>query len=226
MKNKKSLKIAVLVFALTFAVGAAFAATSGMLAFGGTVRINSTTVGPDPVLSVEFVSAEARVNPPSLSPSVLEASAEVVVNADGRQTLSFDLNFPDGLRVPTTGTPVFIEFTLENTGDTAALITGIQQTGGPGFNVLGQTYDFILEPGQRTDRVMSLSATDLRQYLGTYTNTTPSTPNIFVNISFNLNYMPAPIPPGDAPSVPDYSDGLAALEALLREEVELGSIWD
>jgi len=39
--GKKRLKIAALLFAMMFVVGTAFAATNGMLAFGGTVRINN-----------------------------------------------------------------------------------------------------------------------------------------------------------------------------------------
>jgi len=42
MKNGKiRTKVAVLLFAMIFVVGTAFAATAGMLTFGGTVRINS-----------------------------------------------------------------------------------------------------------------------------------------------------------------------------------------
>jgi len=41
MRNKKSLKLALLAFVIIFITGTAFAATNGILTFGGTVRINS-----------------------------------------------------------------------------------------------------------------------------------------------------------------------------------------
>jgi len=57
--NKKSIKLAVLLFAMVFTVGAAFAATNGVLTFGGTVRIRG--MEPEPVLMrVEFTHVDAH----------------------------------------------------------------------------------------------------------------------------------------------------------------------
>ena len=79
MKQKR-LKLAVLLFALTFVVGAAFAATNGMLVFGGTVRINSVGVVED--VRLEFTHA-------SISCAFGQASSEIVV-VDGRQHLTYE----------------------------------------------------------------------------------------------------------------------------------------
>ena len=54
INGKKRIKLAVVLFAMIFVVGAAFAATNGMLAFGGVVRINAV----DRVARLEFTFAE------------------------------------------------------------------------------------------------------------------------------------------------------------------------
>jgi len=79
MKQKR-LKLAVLVFALTFIVGTAFAATNGMLAFGGTVRINN--VGVVEEARLEFISAYIGI--------VFGLANVEIVTIDGRQHLTYE----------------------------------------------------------------------------------------------------------------------------------------
>jgi len=127
--NKK-LKLAVLLFALTFVAGAAFAATNDMLVFGGTVRINSATSVPTD-MRMEFI----RVN---ASPSCICISQQSCMSLDyelitegGRKFILFD--FVPGIsdeRMPSPppppGNPMMpepiptcvytISFTIQNTG--------------------------------------------------------------------------------------------------------------
>ena len=119
MKSKKSLKIAILLFIMTFAIGAAFAATNGLLAFGGTVRINTATVNPSG-LRVEIVDVTSRVN----FPDYFALSVETVENAEGRQTIAFDLEIFDTSKIPN---PVDLP---QNAGITFAnMVLYIQNTG-------------------------------------------------------------------------------------------------
>jgi len=106
MKQKR-LKLAVLLFALTFVTGAAFAATNGMLAFGGTVRILS--VGVVEEARLEFVSANMSV---AFGPG----SAEIVV-IDGIQHLTYEMTIDF---CPTASWPTVlnqVDFEIQNTGN-------------------------------------------------------------------------------------------------------------
>jgi len=143
MRNKKGLKIAVLVFALAFTVGAAFAATNGMLAFGGTVRINSAAVNPNPVMRLEFVSTSASV-PHVASQPYMTATSEIVVDESGKQALSFNLDITDGSVIPTgplARTLLRVDFTVANTGDVPVNLVNFERTTPVGPNVF---YEFTL----------------------------------------------------------------------------------
>ena len=120
MKTKKNLKLVVLLFVMTFTVGAAFAATNGMLAFGGTVRINSVVSADEARLEIISVS-----NAPWDESIVTVESA--IVNTGGRQRLRFDAVIHDFERFyyghiddPT----YFVNFTVENTGNVPVRIIG------------------------------------------------------------------------------------------------------
>jgi len=113
MTNKK-LKLITLLFALTFLAGAAFAATNGVLVFGGTVRINSVDTPQE--MRLEFISTEVIIHPDAPYVSLTSSIIEV----GGQQRLAYDVSieFPDDLpdRDPRHAFSV-IEFHVKNTGN-------------------------------------------------------------------------------------------------------------
>jgi len=129
MKKKTSLKIAVLVFALTFAVGVAFAATNGMLVFGGTVRINSAAVSSDDV-RLEFIAVNISLSQYSFP--LVEGSSRIVEGSN-RQKIEFDINFLDLETLMRTGSvgrysllghDIQVNFVFQNTGTVPVRIIG------------------------------------------------------------------------------------------------------
>ena len=200
MKSKKSLRIAVVLFTMVFAVGAAFAATNGMLAFGGTVRINTATVGPDPVMSLEFVRVNG-VSAPEVFRPYVTATADIIVNNDDRQTLSFDIDIPyagniDFAAQSTPGNPVpnnlvTISFTVANTGDTPVRLTRILpqgQTGVSPFHVslaglnINPAIGRVFLPGETA--VGAISFCRICFYHGTVRNSGLS----LYDVDISLNY--------------------------------------
>jgi len=144
MKTKKNLKLAIVLFAMIFTVGAAFAATNGMLAFGGTVRINS--VGTVARANLEFTHALIGLsNADSSHQSRFDAEARIV-EENGRQKIAFDVNVLDleDLLRPVhlhgwTGTQpmiaelwptIFVDFEFTNVGITPIKISGIENSSG------------------------------------------------------------------------------------------------
>ena len=163
MKNKKSLRIAVVLFVMVFAVGAAFAATNGMLAFGGTVRINTATVTPGE-LRLEMV--ETRVNHRNAQ-DYLTATSQIVYTSEGLQTLSFDLEIFDTSRLPANqGTPLLtIDVQIRNTGDVPARIINYRPTDEMMDEIFGRLFTFsgrgstvgtIVEPGEEISLTLNL----------------------------------------------------------------------
>jgi len=108
MKSKKNLKLAAVLFAMIFVVGAAFAATNGVLAFGGTVRINNVAVIEDARL--EFISTSIQCN-------YGLATSEIITGENGRQFLTFEtvIDFCPTLDWPTAIS--HLNFTIQNTGN-------------------------------------------------------------------------------------------------------------
>jgi len=125
--GKKRLKIAALLFAMMFVVGTAFAATNGMLAFGGTVRINS--VGTVEKALLEFVDVNTRNSIMIFSGNsadiqgLIATNAELVTNEFGQNVLSFDvnLNLEIAEAFVSPKSEIFfqtdINFIVENTGN-------------------------------------------------------------------------------------------------------------
>ena len=169
----KKLKIAILLFALTFIVGAAFAATNGVLVFGGTVRINSTTTVPDN-MRLEFIYAQrASESHWILDPDIIQLEYELIQGEDGRKFLSFDLTVLDSAALlanrPYTALGAAIRFRIQNTGNVPVRLTGfhwgstrpvpgigVSMPGTNSFNVpsrLGYTF----QPGQVSNGDISFS---------------------------------------------------------------------
>ncbi|MCL2420926.1 MAG: hypothetical protein FWD03_03635 [Defluviitaleaceae bacterium] len=120
--GKKGLKLAALLFALVFAAGTAFAATNGVLAFGGTVRINSVATIVDARL--EFVNLSAS----PWDESVLSVTNSISNSNDGISRLQFDVEIRDPVRFleivnTQVSTPAF-GFTVQNTGNVPVRFLG------------------------------------------------------------------------------------------------------
>jgi len=136
MKRKKRLKLGVLLFSLTFFVSTVFAATSGAIVFGGTVRINSVHTVQE--VRLEFASA-------SISCGFGRAHVDIVEDG-GRQLLSFGTSIE---YCPTFVWPAVmshVDFEVRNTGNVPVEI----------YN-----FDYFLEGGQQMSISMgsSLSST-------------------------------------------------------------------
>jgi len=132
MKQKR-LRLAVLLFALTFVMGAAFAATNGMLAFGGTVRINN--VGVVEEARLEFIN-------PNLSIAFGQGSADIVV-IDGIQHLTYEMTIDF---CPTFDWPDVmsqVDFEIQNTGNVPVEFLQLNYD-----TSLSQVIDVILWDGQ------------------------------------------------------------------------------
>ena len=215
--KRKSLKMAILLFAMVFLVGAAFAATNGVLTFGGTVRINNSGVTPPPEMGIEFVS----VANPSVFPGVrdyLNATAAIVVNEDGVRTLNFDIDIEEINRIPRSGigstNTVIINFAIANTGNVPTRLRHITSNvnvpvvpfkitlaeHGQVFNVSTMNnprqINRVLQPNQQLTGRIDLCAICLHRFLDIYPG--DNTDGVF-SFSLNLAYdLPADITPSSA----------------------------
>jgi len=151
MKTKKNLKLAVVLFAMIFAIGAAFAATNGILAFGGTVRINSVQTVNEPMLEFNdwiriFALPEDDISihcpwigtPECVGCSrpnafnYFEGSARII-EENGRQKLAFDIDILDieALLARWSGSwkhddILGIGFSFQNTGSVPVRLFGFE----------------------------------------------------------------------------------------------------
>jgi len=122
MKQKR-LKIAILVFALTFVVGAAFAATNGVLAFGGTVRINNVAITDYARLEV-VVSEGGRV--------AENASARLIASeGETPGSLWIDFEITDPVAFRNGGWQLGLTAPMVNTGNAPAVIHSVAISEGP-----------------------------------------------------------------------------------------------
>ena len=125
--NKKRLKLACLLFALTFLVGAAFAATNGALVFGGTVRINNVLTVQEARL--EFISVNIY--------SGHTGRRATIIEENGRKRLNFEVvkNWPPQLSSENDTETLLppISFEIENTGSVAVELSNFDITEGEPF---------------------------------------------------------------------------------------------
>ena len=186
MKARKNLKIAVLLFAMVFAVGAAFAVTNGMLAFGGTVRINTSPVTVEPLVELSFVDVSVMRN--ETMDAVREVNVELVNDGNGRQTMHFDIDVFDFTNLPHAGVIAGINFAIENHSDVPVRFLSYEQAanapwfGGSlsshGFMFLppggwgedvgvppAMANNVVLQPGETVRGVISLSIRDLIEFI-------------------------------------------------------------
>ena len=164
------LKLITLLFALTFVVGAAFAATNGVLVFGGTVRINSTTAPTN--MRMDFIFAEAT-NGCIHNEQCMNIRHYEIITENGSSFISFDLSvdrrcgwdFRERLTPPRC-TGIEFVYVIENTGNVPVRslevnrvdeadfhvgLTLVRQTAGEGTQPWA---DPVIRPGQRmTGRV-------------------------------------------------------------------------
>jgi len=169
MKNRRNLKIATLLFALTFVVGTAFAATNGMLAFGGTVRINSAAVTPDPIVRLEMTYTSVWVS--SIFADSFRGSSEIILDENGHQTLSFDIELLDPTIIyrPGLGNLVpgaQLNLHLRNTGDVPVIITEFENNSHWGIGSIDSPLirpGVVLEPGQFIQGSISVNSNRLMQ---------------------------------------------------------------
>jgi len=133
MRNsKKSIKLAVLLFAMIFVVGAAFAATNGMLTFGGTVRIANTTVTPVNA-SLEFTQSYSNFDHLS---HVLGISSTIHMSnyqdTWRRDTLNFEFDVRDPVAFMHYAQAIYnngtVRFQFRNTGDVPVRLLGMEGT--------------------------------------------------------------------------------------------------
>jgi len=122
VNQRKRLKLGVLLFATMFLVGAAFAATNGMLVFGGTVRINNLIQVE--AMRLEFVDLTAV----PWDQSILEVSGNLV-NEEGFGTkrLNFDVEVFDILALQNQIQTPVLEFTIQNTGTVPVRFLGMDE---------------------------------------------------------------------------------------------------
>jgi len=180
--NKK-LKLALLLFALTFIVGTAFAATNGVLAFGGTVRINSATTIPTD-MRMDFIFAEAT-NSCIHSTQCTNIRHYEIITENDRTFISFDLvveekcgsNFHRERLTASRCTGIEFTYVIENTGnvpvrslevnriDEGSFYLGLslsRQTPGVGTHPWA---DPVIRPGERMTGRVRVSPEVFHSYL-------------------------------------------------------------
>jgi len=118
--SKNYLRFAVMLFATTLLVGAVFAATNGVLVFGGTVRINNAIVAEEVML--EF----ANLSYVSWDESVLRATGSIAdTNNVRNQRLQFDIEIRDIARFSSQVQTPVLEFEIRNTGNVPVRFLGM-----------------------------------------------------------------------------------------------------
>ncbi|MCL2422272.1 MAG: hypothetical protein FWD03_10480, partial [Defluviitaleaceae bacterium] len=134
-KNKRRLKLVTLLFVLSLLSSSAFAATNGMLTFGGTVRINHVAVIADE-MRLEFINTSTRW--------VSSGDAEVRVSSDiadtARQGIIFDIQFIN-VTPGDFDTRAEVYFQFENTGTVPVRLLDFDEA------VNGPQLDFQLQGG-------------------------------------------------------------------------------
>ena len=147
--GKKRLKVAVLMFAMLFVVGTAFAATNGMLVFGGTVRINNAG----------STNARLEFSHADMSWKTVEDWGSMWAGCAGLGTMQFGLTVENTTQFLNDASFTTIPFSFRNTGNVPVRFTEMGQSShGPRLPILirdpitgvfGDSWDLgVLAPGQ------------------------------------------------------------------------------
>jgi type 1 fimbria pilin len=160
-KNKRRLRLATTLFLLLLLTSTAFAATSGMLTFGGTVRINHMSVVPDE-LRLEFISTSVREI--GAGETRVTAFSEI---ASGRQAISFDVHFAD-VTPDAFDARAEVYFQFQNTGTVPVRLLDFDMTAnGPQLNFQlqgGMGVGSVIAPGQVVDGFVVASLGDFLDF--------------------------------------------------------------
>jgi len=187
MGSKKYLQFAVLLFATTLLVGTVFAITNGVMVFGGTVRINSVPIIPDPIMRLEMTYTSAWVS--TNFSETIRGNSEIVLDENGRQTLVFNIEILDSATVYYQWGAA-IELHLENTGDLSVVITEFESDSNISHWGVGSIDSPLIRPGLvlQPDEVIHGTLTiDVGHVLELYRQTGEDT----FNLRFTLAYEQA-----------------------------------
>jgi len=195
--RKKHLRLGMLLFAAMFLVGAAFAATNGMLVFGGTVRINNVATTDVVRLEINQLSKvswnEAIV---SLRTSVGDS------NGVPNQVLNFDFTVNDPARFISETQALPFGFGFQNTGNVPVRLNSVLISGelpvrirlidpinseGGWMSIDSLPHNLVIQPGQTIEGDIALVAADILSYL------TSGEVHEF-NFNVGLSYEQAPQP--------------------------------
>jgi len=163
-KNRRRLRFVTTLFILSLLTSTAFATTTGMLTFGGTVRINHLST-PD-VLQLDFTSTSVR----EISAGYTSVMAHSYITTyAGRQLVSFDVHFDD---VSNDYYSLYaraeVYFQFQNTGTVPTRLLDFEMsTGGPfiDFQIQnGVGVGSIVAPGETVEGFISVNLTDVLSY--------------------------------------------------------------
>jgi len=153
-----------MLFILSLLTSTAFASTTGMLTFEGTVRINHLSVAEE--LQLDFVHTSVR----EVSSGFTRVMAHSYITTyDGRQMVSFDVHFEDASSDPySLYARAEVYFQFQNTGTVPARLLDFDMSnGGPfvDFQVQGgMGVGSTIAPGETVEGFISVSLSDVLAY--------------------------------------------------------------
>ena len=164
-KNRQRLRFVAMLFILSLFTSTAFAATTGMLTFGGTVRITHLNISADE-LQMDFVHTSVR----EVSSGYTRVMANTYITVEGgRQLVSFDVHFEDASNDPySLHARAEVYFQFQNTGTVPTrLLDFDMSSGGPfvDFQIQGGLgVGSVIAPGQTVEGFISVSLADVLAY--------------------------------------------------------------
>lgn len=165
LKSRRRLRFVATLFVLSLFTSTAFAATTGMLTFGGTVRINHLSISADE-LQLDFIHTSVS----EISSGFTRVSAHSYITTYGdRQLISFDVHFEDAYNDPySLYARAEVYFQFQNTGTVPARLLDFEMSNsGPFVNFQingGVGTGSIISPGEIVDGFISVSLWDVLAY--------------------------------------------------------------
>jgi len=163
-KNRRRLRFVATLFVLSLLTSTAFATTTGMLTFGGTVRINHIYVAD--VLQLDFTHTSVR----EISSGYTWVTAHSYITTyDGRQLVSFDVHFGDVSHdYYSLYARAEIYFQFQNTGTVPVRLLDFDIfSGGPfvDFQIQdGIGLGSIIMPGETVEGFIAVNVVDVLAY--------------------------------------------------------------